>query len=81
MGTIHPLLLAKKIPFTYSKPQVVRLMSGIPQTHFPKCRSSQQRKTQTSLHVCFTCHSRLTTTAKLRRTRNTIASYCSQTST
>jgi len=27
MRTIHPLLLAKTIPLTYSKPQVIRLMS------------------------------------------------------
>jgi len=36
MPTIHPLPLAKKIPFTYSKPQVIRLMSQIPQRHFPR---------------------------------------------
>jgi len=33
LRTIHPLLLAKKIPFTYLKPQVIRLMSQIPQRH------------------------------------------------
>ena len=49
--TIHPLPLAKKIPFPYSKPQVIRLMSQIPQRHFPKARLSQQGKAQTSLHV------------------------------
>jgi len=38
MRTIHPLLLARKIPFTYSKPQVIRIMSQIPQRHFPKER-------------------------------------------
>jgi len=27
MRTIHPLLLAKRIPLTYSKPQVIRLTS------------------------------------------------------
>jgi len=39
------------MPFTYSEPQVTRLMSQIPQRHFPNDRSSQQGKTQTSLHV------------------------------
>ena len=51
MRTIHPFLLAKKIPFTYSKPQVIRLMSQILQRHFPKDWLSPQGKTQTSLHV------------------------------
>jgi len=51
MRTIHALLLAKKIPFTYSKREVIRLTSQIPQRHFPKDMLSQQRKTQTSLHV------------------------------
>jgi len=35
MRTIHPLLLAKKMPFTHSKSQVIRLMSHIPQKQFP----------------------------------------------
>ena len=43
--------LSQKIPFTYCKPQVARLMSQIPQVHFPKDRLSQQGKSQTSLHV------------------------------
>jgi len=43
----------KDTPFTYSKTQVIRLMSQIPQKHFPRRRSSQQGKTWTSLHVCF----------------------------
>ena len=51
MRKIHPLLIAKKIPFTYSKPQVIRLMSQIHQRHSPKDRLSQQGRTQTSLHV------------------------------
>ena len=51
MRTIYPLLLAKKIPFTYSTQQVVSLTSQIPQRYFPKCRSSQQGKTQNGLHV------------------------------
>jgi len=45
MRTIHPLLLAKKIPFT----QVIRLMSQIPRRHFPEDRLSQQGKAQNSL--------------------------------
>jgi len=51
MCTIHPLVLDKKIPCTCSKPQVIRLMSQIPQRHLPKDRLSQQGKTQTTLHV------------------------------
>jgi len=43
--------LSQKIPFTYCKPQVARLMSQIPQIHFPNDRLSQQGKSQTSLHV------------------------------
>jgi len=51
--TIHPLLLAEKIPSTYSKPQVRRFLSQIPQRDFPRCRSSQQGKAWTSLYICF----------------------------
>ena len=39
------------IPYIYSKLQVIRLTSQIPQRHLPKHRLPQQGKTQISLHV------------------------------
>jgi len=57
MCTIHPLLLAKKMPFAFSKPQVTRLMSQIPHRHFLKNRSSQQGKTWTSIVCMSASHS------------------------
>jgi len=64
-------------------PHVIRLMSQIPRRHFPKCRSSQQgrKDSHSSTRLLLTRHSRLTTIVKLRRARDTIASYRSQTST
>jgi len=60
MRTIHPLLLAKKIPFTYSKPQVIRLMPQIPQRHFPKDRLSQGKtqstRTRNTIASCWARH-------------------------
>jgi len=43
--------LGQKDSIPYSKPQVTRLISQIPQRHFVKDRLLQQGKTQTSLHV------------------------------